>query len=425
MNSLRNKKLLILGATTETVPLVKKAESLGVITYVVDPYPTAPSKRFSSHPIDMDCFDVNGLLHLIDEESIDGVLPGCADVLVPVYEEVCRKSQRYCYINKKTSEVFGNKKGLKEMLRRFNLPVIEEYSYEQVKNSSFNKYPIFLKPTDNNSSKGMSIVYDVNGFESAYQKALSNSKSKTVLIEKYKTCNDFFMGYLLQDGKVSVTFTADRFVNRQQKGVGTITAGMIYPSKYTDLYFATTHEKMLGVFDELGFRNGLMHIQGFVEDGKIEFYDPALRITGGQEYIALEKIYGLDLLRCLINFALLGRISDVDETAICDCSFGGKYLCNLAFSVKTGIIGRIDGVNYAKTYPTVINVTQEHYEGAVIDRIGTAQQNILRMHLIADTRQQMRDSIIDLQNNVIAYNEEGNNMMLDGLDPYLWYSNEY
>ncbi len=425
MEILKNKKLLILGATTETIPLVKKAEKLGVKTFVADPYPSAPSKRFSSHPVDIDCFNVEGLLHLINDECIDGILPGCADVLVPVYEEVCRKSGRNCYINKRISEVFGNKKGLKDMLRKHGLPVVEEYTYNQVKESTFDKYPIFLKPTDNNSSKGMSVVYDAGGFETAYQKALDNSKSKTVLIEKYKTCNDFFMGYLLQDGKVSVTFTADRFVNRQQKGVGTITAGMIYPSKFTDLYFSTIHEKMLQIFDELDFRNGLMHIQGFVEDGKIEFYDPALRITGGQEYLALEKIYGLDLLRCLINYALLGKIGDEDVSSICDCTFGGKYLCNLAFSVKGCKIGRIDGVDYAKTYPTIINVTQEHYEGAVIDRIGTAQQNIFRMHLITDTRQQMRNSIIDLQKNIIAYDEEGNNVMLDGLDPYSWYSNEY
>lgn len=425
MESLVGKKLLILGATTETIPLVKKAESLGVNTFVADPFPNAPAKQYSSHPVDIDCFNVDGLLKLITEYSIDGVLPGCADVLVPVYEEVCRKSQKNCYINQRIAEVFGNKKGLKEMLRKHDLPVIEEYSYEQVKAPSFDKYPIFLKPTDNNSSKGMSVVYDINGFDAAYQKALDNSKSKTVLVEKYQTCNDFFMGYLLQDGKVSVTFTADRFVNRQQKGVGTITAGMIYPSKFTDLYFSTTHEKMLAIFEELGFKNGLMHIQGFVEDGKIEFYDPALRITGGQEYLALEKLYGLDLLRCLINFALLREMSESDIQSICDCTFGGKFLCNLAFSVKGCTIGKIDGVEYAKSYPTIINVTQEHYEGAVIDRIGTAQQNIFRMHLITSSREEMLNSIVDLQRNIIAYDDKGNNVMLDGLDPYSWYNNEY
>lgn len=425
MEKLFGKKLLILGATTETIPLVKKAEALGIQTFVADPFPNAPAKPFSSSPVNIDCFNVDGLLEIIKEHEIDGVLPGCADVLIPVYEEVCRKSNRHCYVNQKTVEVFGNKKGLKDMLKKHGLPVIEEYTYEQVKDSSFNKFPVFLKPTDNNSSKGMSVVYNVTEIDAAYQKALDNSKSKTVLIEKYKTCNDFFMGFLLQDGKASVTFTADRFVNRQQKGVGTITAGMVYPSKFSDLYFETTHKKMLEIFDELSFKNGLMHIQGFVEDGKIEFYDPALRITGGQEYLALEKLYGLDLLRCLINYALLGRIGDEDISTICDCTFGGKYLCNLAFSVKGCTIGRIDGVNYAKTYPTIINVTQEHYEGAVIDRIGTAQQNIFRMHLITDTREKMRDSIVDLQKNVIAYDADGNNVMLDGLDPHSWYSNEY
>ncbi|MBR1677140.1 MAG: hypothetical protein IJ706_07525 [Clostridia bacterium] len=419
---LKGKKLLILGATTETIFLVKKAESLGVLTYVVDPYENAPAKKYSSNPINLNCFDIDGVLGIIENNKIDGVLPGCADVLVPVYEEVCRKAGKYCYINEEIVKVFGNKKGLKEMLIKHGLPVIEEFTYEEVISEGFNSYPIFLKPTDNNSSKGMTIVYDKSGFDVAYKKALENSRSKTVLIEKYKTCNDFFMGYLLQDGKVAVTFTADRFVNAEQKGVGTITAGMLYPSKYTDLYFNTIHKKMISIFEKLEFKNGLMHIQGFVENGKIMFYDPALRITGGQEYLLLEKIYGLDLLKCLINFALIGSVAEEDLTSICDCKFHGKIGCNLAFSVRAGKIGKIDGIEYAKKHKNVINVTQEHYDGALIDRIGTAQQNIARMHLIADSREEMRDAILDLQANVIAYDEAGCNMMLTGLNANDWYA---
>lgn len=418
---IEGKKLLILGATTETVFLVKRAEELGVSTYVVDPYKDAPAKKFSSNPVDLNCFDVDSLLKLIEDEKIDGILPGCADILVPVYEEVCRKTNRYCYVNKETVEIFSNKKGLKEMLRKHNLPVIEEYSVEEVRNPEFNSYPIFIKPVDNNSSKGMSTVYEFGEFEDAYNKALENSKSKTVLIEKCEECDDFFLGYFLQDGNVNNTFTADRYVIKQW-GYGTITAGMTYPSKHQQLYFDTVHAEMLSVFDELNFKNGIIAIQGFVEDGKIKFYDPALRITGGQEYILSKFFYDVDILECLIHFALTGKMAENQkEYEKCDASFGGKYASNLAFSVEGCTIGRIDGIDYAKNCPGVLNVTQEHKAGDVIDRVGTAQQNISRMHLVAGTREELRDLIKDLQKHVIAYDKNGNNVMLDGLDADKWF----
>lgn len=415
-SNVKGKKIVILGATTETIFLVKKAEEMGVYTYVVDPYKDAPAKKYSSHPIDLDCFDINGVLELIEREKIDGVLPGCADILVPVYEEVCRKAGMYCYVNKNIVNIFSNKKGLKEMLKKHKLPVIKEYSLEEIRQEGFNEYPIFIKPVDNNSSKGMSTVYNFAGFDEAYNKALNNSNSKTVLIEKCEECDDFFVGYFLQDGNVKNTFTADRYVIKQE-GCGTITAGMIYPSKHQKLYLDSIHQEMLAIFDELEFRNGIIAIQGFVENGKIKFYDPALRITGGQEYILTKYFYDLDILECLVFFALTGKMSsNPNEYMKCDSSFGGQYASNLAFSVKACKIGRITGMEYAKEREGVLNVTQEHKEGDVIDRIGTAQQNFSRMHLVAETREELFKLINDLQENVIAYDTNDNNVMLDGLN---------
>ena len=413
------KKLLILGATSETCTLVQKAEKMGVETFVVDPFENASAKRYSSHPVLMNCFDVDNIIKLMLEESIDGLLPGCADILVPIYEEVCRRLNKPCYVNEKLVAAFNNKKGLKDILMKHGLSVIEEYDIGIVRNKSFNKYPVFVKPVDNNSSKGMSIAFDRTSFDKAYEKAIQHSRSKTVLIESYKKCDDFLVGYFAHGGKIDCVFTGDRFII-EQEGVGTITSALVYPSKYSSLYFETTHQRILEIFEELGFYNGICMIQGFVENEKILFYDPALRITGGQEYLLLEKLSGLDELSALINFAVTGIIPDGNCEYI-NNNMNGWYACNLAFSVKGGTIGRIDGVDYLKTHSNVINVTQEHFPGDVIDRIGTAQQNIIRIHVVAKTRIELKNTINDLQKHLIAYDINGNNMMLDGFGADKWY----
>ena len=416
----KGKKLLILGATTETVFLVKKAEDLGVETYVADPFSNAPAKSFSSHPLDINCFDVDTLAGIIEKEHIDGILPGCADILVPVYEELCFRTGLHCYVNHELVAAFNNKKGMKDILRKFGLPVIEEYTANEVSAPDFSQYPVFIKPVDNNSSKGMSIVYQYSDFHDAYQKALDNSRSKIVLIEKYEQCDDFFIGYYLQDGNIVTTFTADRFTI-QQKGYGSITSGITYPSKYQKLYFETVHEKMLQIFEAMHFMNGIIAIQGFVENNQIMFYDPALRITGGQEYIFASYFYDVDILKSLIQFSLTGRMSDnSEEYKKCDCTFRKQYACNLAFSVKPCTIGRIDGMDFARHHHNVLNVTQEHKEGDVIDKVGTAQQNISRMHIVAESIEEMVQIVKALQDNVIAYDMDGNNVMLQGLDIDNW-----
>lgn len=419
--NIKGKKLLILGATSETGKLVQKAECLGVETYVVDPYVDAAAKKISSHPIDLDCFDVDRVCELVEKEHIDGILPGCADILVSVYEMVCSRTNKYCYVNKKIVDVFNNKRGMKDTLVKYGLPVVNEYTKEEVEASAFDSFPIFVKPADNNSSKGMSIVYSISDFEVAYAKAMEYSKSNTVLIEDYMNCDDFYIGYFLQDGNVRVAFTGDRFVINQ-KGVGSITSAISYPSKYSELYYDTIHDKMLQIFQDLEFANGICAIQGFVKDGKIMFYDPALRITGGQEYILIDFFTGVNELQALISFALTGKISEKDIYKMCDSSYGGKVGCNLTFSAKECTIGRIEGIDYARNHKRVINITQEHLPGDRIDKIGTAQQNYARMHLYTDSVEEMRELISDLQMHVKVYNEAGENVVLEGLNPEKWYA---
>jgi len=415
----RKKKLLILGATSETTKMVITAENMGVETYVVDPFEDAPAKKYASVAIRQDCFDVEAICSIVNKYNIDGVLPGCADILIPIYEEVCRKTGKICYVNKPLVEVFNNKKGLKQALLKKGLTVIKEYSYNEVKKENFNRYPLFIKPVDNNSSKGMSIVYTKEQFEQAYQNALLFSKSKTVLIEEYKECDDFFVGYFVQNGNLEVVFSGDRFVIKQD-GVGSITSGIIYPSKYEKLYYENVHDKMKSLFKDLNFNNGICAIQGFVENGEIMFYDPALRITGGQEYVLINYFTNLDELQNLVNFALHGTMSNDSEYKKCDSSFGGKYACNLTFSVKPCTIGRIEGIENARNKAGVLNVTQEHIEGDVIDKIGTAQQNIARMHLVAENAQELCNLIEELQTEIQVFDVNGENVMIEGLDSRSW-----
>ena len=77
------KKLLIMGANPETIPLVELANEMRVKTYVTSNRPDDPAKRYAYKSCDVDGMDVAGLVALARDENIDGVLVGVADILVP------------------------------------------------------------------------------------------------------------------------------------------------------------------------------------------------------------------------------------------------------------------------------------------------------------------------------------------------------
>ena len=79
-----NKKLLILGANPETIPLVQVANEMGIKTIVTSNRADDPAKSYAWKACDVDGMDVAGLIALAREEQVDGVLVGGADILVPV-----------------------------------------------------------------------------------------------------------------------------------------------------------------------------------------------------------------------------------------------------------------------------------------------------------------------------------------------------
>ncbi len=417
-HNLTGRKLLILGATSQTVPFVEEAKKMGIITYVADHLENSVAKRYADHPLLINCFDIDGLEKIVAEEEIDGIMVGCADILVPVYEQLCRRTGKYCYANSEAVRIFGNKKGLKDALRKYGIPAIREYfpnEHNEYNISDF-EYPVFVKPVDNCSSKGMSVCYSEEEFKRAQEKALGASGSKTILVEDYMVCDDISVTYTFNAGKAYVTSVSDRHVNREQEGLGTITTALVYPSKHTQLYFDTVHEKMCELFKELKIENGILTIQAFAKDNKIMFYDPAFRVTGGQGYVFFKHFGLVDQIKMLVHFAITGEMLEAGETISPQCNFGNNWAVNLVILVNTGKIAEINGLDYVKKINGVLNVTQNHFVGESVTKKGTLDQTLARIHIVAESRTKLVELIDQVLAEISVFDENGNNMLLKQVD---------
>jgi hypothetical protein len=98
LNKLTMKKLLILGANPETIPLIETAKSMGIYTIVTDPDPFAPAKKFADKGININGMDIDSLVEFGKQENIDGVLVGVADRLIQPYQKHTRSPNGFIYI---------------------------------------------------------------------------------------------------------------------------------------------------------------------------------------------------------------------------------------------------------------------------------------------------------------------------------------
>ena len=421
MNGMEGKKLLILGANPETIPLVQAANELGVKTLVTSNVPDDAAKKYAWRACNVDGMDVPGLITLAREEQVDGVLVGVADILVPVYCKVCDALGLPCYANQEIINVFSYKDVFKATCERYGVHGIPEYYLdENLDPSDMDKivFPVMVKPVDGYSGLGMSICYEASELKAAVEKAMLISKEKRFIVERYMQCEDMGMYYTFKDGYCSASCIYDRYTTDEQPGLSRVCLGGTYPSKHLEEYFCRMHGNVVRLFKEIGIKNGVLMLSGFYENGEFYVYDTGFRLQGEAPHLLMKAIHGFDQREMLIRFALTGSEGEIDLTLGDDTKLRGKWAATIWFLLKEGTITKVEGMDAIGKDRRVVANVQRLQEGDNVpsEWIGTEKQVFTRLYLVCDTKEELAECIKEYQKTIKVYDENGADMVLNGFD---------
>lgn len=413
--NLKGKKLLILGANPETANIVNVAKEMGITTIVTDYDHNAPAKAVADISYDINGLDVEAICEMARKEQVDGVMVGVADVLVQPYQQICEKLNLPCYANEKTAIVFNNKKFFKQVCAEYGIEGIPEYSLED-KNTIV--YPVIVKPADSNSGKGITLVRHRSELDSAVARAKAESRSATVLIERYMECSDVSIYYTIVDGKVYLSSLSDRYTLRTDSSVTPICLGDVFPSQYYDKFIQIEHPKYVSMLEGLGVKNGILYVPAFYENGHFYVYDPGFRLQGGGFHLTLMSVNGFDQRKMLINFALTGSMAYYDLDKLNDPKMHGQSAATVWFLLKPGMIDKICGLDYIKNHPSVDFAIQRFNVGdEVTDQMqGTERQVFLRIFMHCKNESELKLTIKDFQNRLKVLSPSGENLLLPSLN---------
>ena len=419
---IKGKKLLILGANPETVPLVEFANDMGVYTIVTSFRSEDAAKKVACKSCEVDAADVDGLVKLANEEKIDGVLVGVADLLIPSYVKVCNALNLPCYATQSIVDVFSYKDRLKEAFEKYGIHGVPEYHLDEKmdpKDIEKIKYPVMVKPVDSCSGMGMTVCYSESELYPAARKALAASKQKRFIVERYMVgCGDVSIYYTFKDGFCSLSAILNRHTTDEQPGLSRVVLLTTYPSIHTDRYFERMHENACKLFTDIGISDGVLMLQAFVENGEFYIYDPGFRLTGEAVQLHMKAINGFDQREMLIRFALTGSGGDLDLKSVDDPYFKGKKAATLWLLAKKGKIEKITGLENVADDQRVAYLVQRFYDGDEIkdDFIGTEKQVVARLYIICDSKQELSEALKHYTDTIKVIDTDGNNMLLKGFD---------
>lgn len=416
------KRLLVLGGTTYSCDIIRAAQQLGIYVMVTDYYANSPGKLIADKSFNISATDVDGVVKLIKEENIDGVLTGFSEKLLPYYQQICEKSHCYCYANKDQIEISTNKDLFKDLCRKFSLSVVEEYRIEFAKNHDQLRriaFPVVIKPTDSGGARGVYVCRNEEELIFNYHKALVYSKSGNIIVEKFMACEEVTIFYLIQDGEIMLSGMADRITKSGYQSTLPLPRAYLFPSKHIGNYQKHVHSKVKKMFEFIGLKNGILFIQSFVDDEDFIFYEMGFRLSPTFEYKIISKINGVNPLHMMIHYALTGKMNDqlIRNNLNPNYSVIGY---NLTLLTKPGTIGNIYGIKQIIRDASVIDAILTYTEGDVIpeESIGTLKQVILRVIGVARDKKELEKIIKLINQSFRVISTGGENMLIQPLTEF-------
>ena len=393
---------------------VLKAKSMGLYTIVTDLHgiEKCPAKRIADEYWDISLMDYDTLVPLITQRGIDGILTGFTDAFLLAYQHLCELTGLPCYATKEQFEISIDKSSFKNLCKKNDVGVVPEYSQVLFSSDSISKdNPVILKPVDNSGSNGIYICDNPQDYERLKEKSLSFSKKGEILIEKYMRCDDVSFEYKIQDGEITLSSICDRYIH-QEKGIGSVTSGLIYPSKYLSRYLQEEDEKVKRMFSSLGLRNGVLFMQAFVDEKQFYFYEMGYRLSGGRHYIFTENQNDDSSLKQLIQFALTGAMDSRRIANIAVPKFK-DICCQLSILCRSSRISQIIGNDIVGAIPEVIDTLYSYNEGDTVGKEGTSSQIFAKFHIVAHTNVELRGVLSQIKDCFHVLDDEGNDMIVD------------
>lgn len=182
------KKILFIGAGQDQVPMLETAKKMGCIITVVSPHGDYPGLLLADEILNENVLNKEAIVEYAKDKKFDAVLSGQSDLTTPIVAYVAEKLGLPTF-GVANAYNFTDKGRMREIFKDLDIPCVENFTVETYEDAEKKAceigYPIVIKPVDSSGSKGISAVRNSNELKNKFEYALSVSKSKEVIVEKF------------------------------------------------------------------------------------------------------------------------------------------------------------------------------------------------------------------------------------------------
>ena len=306
---IKTKKVLILGASEIQIPIINKANSMGLFTIVVDQNLHAPGFKLANKSLQISTLDTDLILEAAISEQIDAILT-TSDLPVNVVAFVSEKLN-LCSMTTENAMLCTDKFLQRNFLNKFNFNT-PFYSLCKT-DSEFEKiidFPVVMKPVDSSGSRGVIKINSMSELKTNYSSTVKYSIKKQIIIEQFISGREFSVEALTQNGKTKIVAITEKFLLGEEDGFFVEDAHII-PARLTSLEHELISNVVLSAIEKMKLNNTASHTEVKINQHGVYIIEIACRLGG--DFITSDLVpiaTGIDMLSSLINISL-GNTIDI------------------------------------------------------------------------------------------------------------------
>lgn len=294
---------IILGGTFPHISLLEKLKERGYYTVLIDFFENPPAKLFADEHVMASTLDKDTVLEISKQKKASLVISAYIDqanVTACYVAEKLNLPHPYSY---ETALNVTNKLLMKSLMLNNNIPTskfVVITNIDECEGVDLS-YPVIVKPTDSNSSKGVRKADSLEELKSFAEKAFEISRNKKVIIEEYIIGKEIGIDCYISNGKATVLITKERrkipAVMNQNEQI----FGCIWPMTLSDSDFKPIEQIAERISMVFGLDNTPLMIQAIVNQDGINVIEFGARFGGGESFRIIKLATGFDPTSAVID----------------------------------------------------------------------------------------------------------------------------
>lgn len=353
-----------------------------VLIFLVDYLDNPVAKGYADYHIQISTLDKDLVLETAQKEKIDRIFTACTDQALVTMAYVAEKMKLPTYITYNQALCITDKLRMKKIMIDSNVPTsryLEVESKEQLDSIALS-FPLVIKPTDSNSSKGIRKVTDKRDLAIAYDTAIAFSREKKVILEEYFDGKEYSIDAWVNNDKADVLLITETIKNKEKKEGFQIVESYYDNDIQTELIqvIKPIVQKLCNAFE---IHNGPMIIQVLVNKNLVSVIELSARTGGGSKIDLIKKLAKFDVIENLLN------CFEGDYNIPRTTPYQGWASMHYVY-MKEGIFADVRGLD--KLYPNIIEKYFMYKEkGSQIEKAENSSDRVMGYLLMADSREEL------------------------------------